>query len=260
MENSFYIPINSGSLAHYFSRAIILPAKYFPNKPEDIQNTIGNAILVSKKKWVKNSDCTLEVVLTATEVKELLSVSPYFSLSNTPIPISRVKSICFLDPKQKETTIWNINSGAAFVPEYLVSVEVSKNIEFISADELNQGNQDNSVIDVSDKIKKYDIILGGFAFMRLGGKSGTNFSHNYFSTLSFFNKLIEEQTNNAANQKGLEFSNKYWGLFTKKESEWSNWQQYISKNITAEDVLDIAKTKNLKVEKKLFRHIEIGQC
>ena len=53
MENSFYIPINSGSLAHYFSRAIILPAKYFPNKPEDIQNTIGNAILVSKKNGSK---------------------------------------------------------------------------------------------------------------------------------------------------------------------------------------------------------------
>ncbi len=90
-------------------------------------------------------------------------------------------------------------------------------------------------LELSDKIKRFDIILGGFAFMRLGGKSFMNYSENYFSTLSYFNKLIEEQTINAAKEKGLKFSNKYTGLFSKQESEWSKWQQYIYKNITAEE-------------------------
>ncbi len=83
----------------------------------------------------------LEVVLTDTEVKELSKVSEHFSLYNTPIPISRVKSVCFLDAKQKETTIWNINNGAAFIPESIVSVEKSRDVEMLSDSEINAGNE-----------------------------------------------------------------------------------------------------------------------
>ncbi len=251
MENSFYIPINSGSLAHYFSKAIILPAKYFTNKPDDIQNRFADSLLLSESKWVKNSDCSIEVVLTDTEIKDLYKVSEHFFLYNTPIPISRVKSVCFLDAKQKETTIWNINNGAAFIPESIVSVEKSRDVEGLSENEINAGNEYKSTSELSDKIKRFDIILGGFAFMRLGGKSFMNYSENYFSTLSYFNKLIEEQTQNAAKEKGLKFSNKYTGLFSKHESEWSKWQQYIYQNLDAQEIEALADKEGIKVEKKL---------
>jgi len=251
MENSFYIPINSGSLAHYFSKAIILPAKYFTNKPDDIQNRFADSLLLSGSKWVKNSDCSIEVVLTDTEIKELSKVSEHFFLYNTPIPISRVKSVCFLDSKQKETTIWNINNGAAFIPESIVSVEKSKDVEMVSDNEINAGNEFKSTSELSDKIKRFDIILGGFAFMRLGGKNFMNYSENYFSTLSYFNKLIEEQTLNVAKEKGLKFSNKYTGLFSKHESEWSKWQQYIYQNLDSQEIEALADKEGVKVEKKL---------
>lgn len=251
MENSFYIPINSGSLAHYFSKAIILPAKYFTNKPDDIQNRFADSLLLSESKWVRNSDCSIQVVLTDTEAKELSKVSDHFFLYNTPIPISRVKSVCFLDAKQKETTIWNINNGAAFIPESIVSVEKNRDVEVLSDSEINSGNQFKTTSELSDKIKRFDIILGGFAFMRLGGKSFMNYSENYFSTLSYFNKLIEEQTLNAAKEKGLEFSSKYTGLFSKQESEWSKWQQYIYQNLDAQEIEALADKEGVKVEKKL---------
>lgn len=251
MENSFYIPINSGSLAHYFSKAIILPAKYFTNKPDDIQNRFADSLLLSETKWVRNSDCSIEVVLSDAEVKELSKVSDHFFLYNTPIPISRVKSVCFLDAKQKETTIWNINNGAAFIPESIVSVEKSRDVEMLSDSEINAGNEFKTTSELSDKIKRFDIILGGFAFMRLGGKSFMNYSANYFSTLSYFNKLIEEQTINAAKEKGLKFSNKYTGLFSKQESEWSKWQQYIYQNLDAQEIEALADKEGVKVEKKL---------
>jgi hypothetical protein len=251
MENSFYIPINSGSLAHYFSKAIILPAKYFTNKPDDIQNRFADSLLLSESKWVRNSDCSIEVVLTDTEVKELSKVSDHFFIYNTPIPISRVKSVCFLDAKQKETTIWNINNGAAFIPESIVSVEKNRDVELLSDSEINAGNEFKTTSELSDKIKRFDIILGGFAFMRLGGKSFMNYSENYFSTLSHFNKLIEEQTLNAAKEKGLKFSNKYTGLFSKNESEWSKWQQYIYQNLDSQDIEALADKEGIKVEKKL---------
>jgi len=251
MEKSFYIPINSGSLAHYFSKAIILPAKYFTNKPEDIQNRFADSLLLSESKWVGNCDCSIEIVLTDAEAKELAKVSDSFYLYNTPIPISRVKSVAFLDAKQKETTIWNINSGAAFVPDGIVSVEKNRDIDILSDTEIEAGNDFKSTAEVSDKIKRFDIILGGFAFMRLGGKSFMNYSENYFSTLSYFNKLVEEQTLNAAKEKGLKFSNKYIGLFSKQESEWSKWQQYIYQNLDAQEIEALAEKEGIRVEKKL---------
>ncbi|MCB0536499.1 MAG: hypothetical protein KDE33_03125 [Bacteroidetes bacterium] len=251
MEKSFYIPINSGSLAHYFSKAIILPAKYFTNKPEDIQNRFSDSLLLSESKWVRNCDCSIEIVLTDAEAKELAKVSDCFYLYNTPIPISRVKSVVFLDAKQKETTIWNINSGAAFVPDGIVSVEKNRDIDILSDTEIEAGNDFKSTAEVSDKIKRFDIILGGFAFMRLGGKSFMNYSENYFSTLSYFNKLVEEQTLNAAKDKGLKFSNKYIGLFSRQESEWSKWQQYIYQNLDAQEIEALAEKEGIRVEKKL---------
>jgi hypothetical protein len=251
MANSFYIPINSGSLAHYFSKAIILPAKYFTNKPEDIQNRFADSLLLSEGKWVGNCDCSIEVVLTETEAKELSKVSDRFYLYNTPIPISRVKSITFLDPKQKETTIWNINSGAAFVPDTIVKVENNRNIEILSDAEIEAGNEFKSTAELSNKIKRFDIILGGFAFMRLGGKSFMNYSENYFSTLSHFNRLVKEQTLNAAKDKGLKFSDKYIALFSKQESEWTKWQQYIYQNLDAQEIEMLADKEGIRVEKKL---------
>ncbi len=251
MENSFYIPINSGSLAHYFSKAIILPAKYFTNKPDDIQNRFADSLLLSESKWVKNSDCSIQVVLTETEIKDLSKVSEHFFLYNTAIPISRIKSVCFLDAKQMETSIWNINNGAAFIPESIVSVEKSRNVEVLSDSEIQVGNEFITTSELSDKIKRFDITLGGFAFMRLGGKSFMNYSENYFSTLSYFNKLIEEQTQNAAKEKGFKFSNKYTGLFSKHESEWSKWQQYIYQNLDAQEIEALADKEGVKVEKKL---------
>lgn len=251
MEKSFYIPINSGSLAHYFSKAIILPAKYFTNKPDDIQNRFADSLLLSEKKWVKNSDCSIEVVLTATEIKELSKVSDHFFLYNTPVPISRVKCVCFLDFKQKETTIWNINNGAAFIPENIISVEKSKNVQMVSDNEINAGNDFKLTSELSDKVKRFDVILGGFAFMRLGGKSFMNYSENYFSTLSYFNKLIGEQALSATKEMGLKFSNKYIGLFSKQDSEWSKWQQYIYQNLDSGEIEELADKEGIKIEKKL---------
>jgi len=251
IENSFYIPINSGSLAHYFSRAIILPTKYLTNKPADIQNRFADSLLLSESKWVRNCDCSIEIVLTDAEAKELAKLSDHFYLYKTPIPISRVKSVVFLDAKQKETTIWNINNGAAFIPDSIVSVEKNRDIDILSDTEIEAGNEFKSTAEVSDKIKKFDIILGGFAFMRLGGKSFMNYSENYFSSLSYFNKLVEEQTLSAAKAKMLTFSNKYTGLFSKQESEWLKWQQYIYQNLDIQKIEVLAEKEGVRVEKKL---------
>ena len=123
MDTSLYIPITTDSLAHYFNRALVLPAYFYKNKKEDIQNRISNSILLSKKRWIKNCDCSIEVIFTSDELKTLKILDNNFFSIDKPIPVSRIKKVCFTDKKQMETTIWNINNGAGFVPEQILSVE-----------------------------------------------------------------------------------------------------------------------------------------
>jgi lipoprotein-anchoring transpeptidase ErfK/SrfK len=250
MENTFFIPIQSNCLAHYFSKAIILPSNLFENRPEDIQSKFHDSILLSKSKWVKNTDCSIEIILTQPEIKELFKLTENFYQYNRPIPISRVKQIHFLSGEQKEVTIWNINDGAAFIPEKLIAVEQNDNINYVSDEGLKKNfvkEIDNSI---EKKIKQFDTILGGFAFMKLGGKSFMNYSENYFSTLSHFNKLIEEQTNNATKEKGLKLNSKFISLFSTTNSEWSKWQKYIHQNVETQDIENLAEIEGIKIEKK----------
>ena len=236
MSNIFYIPIKSDSLAHYFGKALILPAKYFTNKPEDIQDRIKNSILISKKRWVKNSDCSIEVVFTDIEFKEFKKISDNFSSFTIPIPISRIKNIYFLDSKQRDITLWNINNGTAFVPKNIVIIDKNVNpIDDYFDTNVNISQPNN---DLEKNIKQFDTILGGFAFMKVGRENSKFFSENYFSTLSHFNKLIEEQTIKAEKEKRIKFSRKYVGLFSKNDAEWAKWQPYIYKNVESYDVED----------------------
>lgn len=254
MEQTYYIPINSGSLAHYLSKAIILPSKYLPNKPEDIQNKIEHSILLSKSLLVEKCDCSIEVLLTEEEERESINLNDNFLQLNIPLPISRIKKIYFLNEKQMETTIWNINNGAAFVPKHIVSIVGKDNIEFANDDFISKEIVNNSIEELAKKINRFDTALGGFAFMKVGGKNygaiSTEFSENYFITLSSFNKLIEEQTIKAEKEKKLNFSRKYLGLFIANSSEWSNWHPYIYKNIEPQDVEQIAEKYGVKIEKK----------
>ncbi len=254
MEQIFHIPINSGSLAHYFSKALILPSKYLPNKPEDIQNKLEHSILLSKSKWVKNSDCSIEIVLTTDEEKETVNLTNNFLQLNIPLPISRIKKVYFLDEKQMETTVWNINNGAAFIPQYIISLANKASVEFADDNFVSKETSSNTNGEIEKKINRFDTALGGFAFMKVGGKNfgavSEDFSENYFITLSTFNKVIEEQTIKAEKEKDLNFSRKYLGLFSSNNSEWSKWQPYIYKNIELQEVEEIAEKDGLKIEKK----------
>jgi hypothetical protein len=255
MEQIYFIPINSGSLAHYLSRALILPSKYLQNKPEDIQNKLDHSILLTKNKWVKNSDCSIEVVLTTDEENETVNLTNNFFQLNIPLPISRIKKIHFLDEKQMETTVWNINNGAAFIPQHLIALASKTSVEIADDNFIPKETSSNSNGEIEKKISRFDTALGGFAFMKVGGKHfgivSADFSENYFITLSTFNKLIEEQTLKVEKEKDLNFNRKYIGLFSTNNSEWSKWQPYIYKNIELQEVEEIAEKEGVKIEKKL---------
>ena len=68
---TYYLPISSTSLAHYFVSACVKPAKYFENKPQDIQDRFRNVLLLSSKLGTNDTDCCIELVLTKDEERTL---------------------------------------------------------------------------------------------------------------------------------------------------------------------------------------------
>jgi len=250
-SKSFFIPINSNSLAHYFGRGLILPSKYFSNKLNDIQDRFRDSILLCNEKWVTNTDCSVEIILTDDEAESLVGLSENFFKYFLPIPISRVRCIYFLNQEQSRTTLWNINNATAFIPEKLIQVEIDRNIAFVPDNNLNDNSEIKEGADLVKKVKYFDHLLGGLAFMRLGGEPYMNYSEYYFSTLSYFNKLIKEECKKIENEIGIKFNEKYNGVFSKNEGSWAKWQTYFYQNVETTDVENVASQEGIRINKKL---------
>ena len=181
------MPINATSLAHYFGGACILPSCYYTNKPEDLQDRFNGLLLLSTHLGTKQTNCCLEIVLDEEERDDLIDVKNGWYLYEKPIPISRVKQILFTNKEQKDTTITNIRLGTAFIPENIISIVNT----FESVDVSNVVCPGDIVInDLSVKQKTFDKILGGLAVMKVAHPVYMNYSENYFSTLSHFNRVI----------------------------------------------------------------------
>jgi hypothetical protein len=248
-SQSYYLPIGSNSLPHYFGKAIILPARYFENKAADIQNRASNGILLCTKRWVKNADCSLEVLLTDQEQSSLLKVSEHFSIYLSPLPISRIKSVNFLNELQGKTTVWNVNNGAAFIPDRLV--KVSQPVEVVSDDELSNFKGPDDVSDFSKKAKYYDHLLGGISLMRIAGEPYMNYSQNYFPTIGYFNTRIKEEAKKAEAENKTKYTEDFSGIFVKSDNRWGKWQTYFYQNVDVQEVESLATAEGIKVQKKL---------
>jgi len=178
-ENIYYLSIRSSSLPHYFGKALILPSRFYKNRPSDIQNINSDYLVLSKKKFLNDSNCSIELVLDEEEVNYLTKIEDdnTFLYSN-PIPISRVKKVYFIDEEQKLKTIDNINKGTAFIPMTLSKVieEESISRDIIVKDTFNYSPE------LESKIKTYHHILGGLSFARytLNGE----YSKNYFLSIA----------------------------------------------------------------------------
>ena len=239
-ENIYYLSIQSTSLAHYMSKALILPSRFYKNRPIDIQDTLNDYLILSKEKFINKSNCSIELILTNKEIEFIENKKDIF-LYPKPIPTSRIKKIYFIDEIQKLKTIDSITSGTAYVPENLVSVIVEKNYicninEIIKNKNFKYSNQ------LEADIKTYNQILGGVAFVRYTTEG--EYSKNYFSILSHFNSYI---INDYIEKKNI-FKG-YDGAFTYIGKVWDKLSPLIYKNISEDDVERYAKEENISIEK-----------
>ena len=252
METKYYLPIKSNSLAHYFGSACIMPSKYFPNKPVDLQNNFEEYLLLATHNGTKETNCSLELVLTITEINELIDIREGFFLYQKPLPISRVKSVLFSDKNQMEQTIVNISISTAFVPMELIKV-VPK-FDSIETNKLEIPVTNEKLKNWSTEIKKYNSFLGGFALMRLAGEEYMNYSENYFSALAFFNKVIK----NELIVSGKSINERVSDAFTGK-GFFEKLYPIINKSVDENDLNLIAKEEKQTILKdKITRIVDLN--
>ncbi|WP_417559040.1 hypothetical protein [Mesoflavibacter zeaxanthinifaciens] len=208
MKNTtYYLPIKSANLAHYFAKGCVCPTKYIENRNEDIQNTFNNFLLLSNNKFTENTNCSLEIVLYDKE-ENVNKITNNFFLLDIPLPISRVKKILFKEEEQKTNTTFNITSGAAFLPNNLIEVDShspNSNSSELDIKQIFQSNKNwNSEIDFFNRL------MGGFAIMSIAGNKSQNYPLNYFNTLSNINTIVKDEI---INQR-IDVDNNYdWALF-----------------------------------------------
>jgi len=250
MENKYYLPISSTSLAHYFGCACIKPSKYFDDKQEDLQDKFYDLLLVTTHFGTQQTDCCLELVFTKHEEDKLIDIKNGFYFYKKPLPITRVRKIYFSSKERKEQTITNINMSAAFVPDELVEI---KEFDSIQANELVKP-QDIHIVSYNEQLKRFNGFLGGLALMRLAGEEYMNYSENYFATLAFFNTAIQQDLEYAK----INIDIRYRGAFT-GENGFQKIIPYLNKMIDETDIDNIAREENQVIKKdKITRVIDLN--
>lgn len=245
---TFFLPIQSTSLAHYFATAIIKPAKYFDNKIADIQDKYKDFLLFTDKFGTTETDCCLEVVLTDDEISGLIDVNgDWFLFDEKPLPISRIKKIYFSDEEKRDITITNIRMSTAYIPESLIGLQVFDD----NPSELIQIPSDCDGINQKDKIDMFDRFLGALALMKIAGEPYMNYSPNYISTLSVFNSLIKEQINKIDQHQ---FKDSYKGIFTGSNG-FEIVLPYLSQIINEQILTTIANENSQVVKKDKITHV-----
>lgn len=230
---TYFLPIKSFNLVHYFQKGCICPALYIEKRHEDIQTRFPDTLLLSDNKFTDNTDCALEMILTEKERQLLERQTSVFYFLSKPLPISRVKKVIFSDRNNSINTCFDINNGAAFLPESLIEIE-EDNLNPKKIAEIAQlTNVGGKRVSDSwhEQIDRFNRVLGGFALLQAAKNDVEDYPLSYFSTLSLFNKKISHEFNK------LKFATKsdYEWLFT-QDDEQGRFQQIrriIYKQITA---------------------------
>lgn len=242
MNNKYYFSINTTSLAHYIEKAIILPSRFYSNRPNDIQNLSGDYLLLSNIPFVNESDCSIELILTEDEINNLKEIESNILLLNKPLPISRIKHIYFFTDEKKLLTIAKINDGSGFINEKIVNIleNTDKNVLKIEMPEIEKFSYSN---EFESKIKDFDHKLGGLAFGRFNTENKYNI--NYFSTLSCFNSYIKEEYEKNCIQKS---PTSYEGFFN-ISGKWKDLASLIYETIEEKDVIISADKEKISILK-----------
>jgi len=218
-----YIPIESVELYVYLAyKQLIIPFKYRPNSRISIQSNFPNQILLSKHKWIKDCDVSVEIEV---DERELISIGNDFYLLNTILPIGRIKKVSFRDKDQMQVTIGNIKISSAFVSEKWLEVD-SNPIEYkFCMDKLEVPNI--TPIDFTDNIYLFDKYMGGLIILQ-------DFKEDFAEVLSY----LDKNSNIDSDNKLINFLDK----------ESSSKNIIMQRQIDLDDVKSMADKENISLK------------
>jgi uncharacterized protein (UPF0248 family) len=197
MKNKFYIQINSNTLPHYVVSGCIRPVDLIKKRESDIQNIFSDFVLISNKKWSLQTDCSLEIILTDSEIRTLKQINENYLIFDNIIPLSRVVKIYFTEKEKSETILWNIETGAGFLPDKLIFIESKVNEEVSNLEIVHDGSS-NDKQKLLSTYNRFNRIMGGFAFFKTAlydlKDLNLNYPVNYFTSLALYNDVIKQIT------------------------------------------------------------------
>jgi hypothetical protein len=250
---TFFLPIKSVNLAHYFMKGCVCPTLYISNRNEDIQSKFPDNLLFTTEQFTDDTDCALEIVLTKNEAQCLQRYSSDFHLFSTPLPISRVKKVIFLGQENCDNTCFNIESGAAFLPQELIHVEpkLLDSSKVIKAIQLINENENENKLWHSE-IDRFNRILGGFAIMQTTSSEFADYPINYLFSLSLFNKKIS----NDFKKLKLKSSNDYRWIFEMDgdKSQFRQFRKLIYNKIESDIIEAAAMHDNVDLKKSIGKY------
>lgn len=243
---TFYIHTQSDTLAHYLVRGIFCPSRFLSNKNRDIQDQYESFLLLSDKQWNADSDCSIEITLIEEDIAQLIQLQDHYFVYADCLPISRLRKIHFADKKKAENVIWNINQGAAFVPEWAVSYEDKSKPETVELTGKHNFQESNSEQNIKTKMDRYDRLMGGLAFMKMGLINSKfqdlDTTVNYLSAVAYFNSQIANEVKNEKISLNTDIQN----IFSGKNEIY----KYLAKSISIEDVNEVGEKEKQKVQKQ----------
>ena len=245
----YYLPIDCENLSHYFSSALISPADNYTNRIKDIQSGFKTFQIISEYKWIKDCNCSLELVFDDENDKALLVESGQAGVKflTNPLPISRIKTIWLTNNNDKESIVYKINQRTAFAPEFLFNIEVPNNVKEIDFNLLNTDNINTSNSSDSSKVDSYNNLLGGISLMRSVCNAVDNISE-FLSFTSQINLLIDNEFKRLTESKILRFNYYYSGVLSPGD-KWKIIRERIQKkDASIEKLKELSKQRSIDLE------------
>jgi len=156
-----FIPFESVNLYIFIEEMIIFPLKYYKGFDElkSIQKPFSNYILVSKERWIADSNISFEVELDKTK---LIQLDNNFFLYPKTIPFQDVKNIWFQNEERMKRSIINIEISTTNFPKYLAKIDKPISAQsYFQLEKLKKISLKNR--NISKDIIKYSKVLGALA-------------------------------------------------------------------------------------------------
>lgn len=197
-DKPIYLQVNRQNLFQYFTTGLISPTLYEKNRPQpDIQSEIKESLQLSNGLLdeLKSTDALIELSFSPSEKNELIIFSSIVLLSK-PIPISRIKRIYVKTAKEKDDVLATAKtSDAGIIPDALVADSFPEAELIIQREQVNI---QQTKTDFNSKIKRFDHILGSYAFVKNISLLFTNKSNTYSNVpdhyLGFVKLLLNVQS------------------------------------------------------------------